>query len=88
MDDIRSEIHSLKSFSVVHVKRKANSVTHVLAKKAVFYVRDSIWSEETPPPKKIMFLSLSFSKTSLVILCELLEYCYKPNFYFIIISPY
>jgi ribonuclease HI len=49
-DDIRSVLHSLRSFRIIHVKREANSAAHVLAKTAVFYVRDSIWLEETPPP--------------------------------------
>jgi hypothetical protein len=49
-NDIRSVLYSLKSFRVIHVKREANSAAHVLAKAAVFYVRDSIWLEETPPP--------------------------------------
>jgi hypothetical protein len=41
-DDIRSELHSLRSFRVVHVKREANYAAHVLAKTVVFHVRDSI----------------------------------------------
>jgi hypothetical protein len=49
-DDIRSVLYSLRSFRVIHVKREANFVAHMLAKAAVFYVSDSIWLEETPPP--------------------------------------
>jgi ribonuclease HI len=49
-DGIRSVLHSPRSFRVIHVKREANSAAHILVKAAVFYVRNSIWLEETPPP--------------------------------------
>ncbi|XP_062147888.1 uncharacterized protein LOC133856866 [Alnus glutinosa] len=49
-DDIRLIRHSLRFFRVIHVKREAISAAYVLTKATVFFVRDSIWLEETPPP--------------------------------------
>lgn len=46
-EGIKSELKSLRSFSVIHVKREINSTAHVLAKAAVLHVRDTIWLEET-----------------------------------------
>jgi hypothetical protein len=46
---IKSELKSLCSFRVIHVKREVNFDAYVLAKASVFHVRDSIWLKETPP---------------------------------------
>jgi len=41
-EGIKSEFKSLRSCSVIHVKMEANCTAHILAKVAVFHVRDSI----------------------------------------------
>jgi hypothetical protein len=41
-EGIKLELNSLRSFRVIHVKRKANFVVHVLIKTTVFHVKDSI----------------------------------------------
>jgi hypothetical protein len=48
IERIKKEAMSLRSFSVVHTRRKANSAVHALAKAASAKVTDSIWLEETP----------------------------------------
>jgi hypothetical protein len=47
--DIRSKLHSLRSFHVLHVKMEANSAALAIAMAAAFHVRDSTWLEEAPP---------------------------------------
>lgn len=39
IEGIKSELKSLRPFSVIHVKRETNFAAHVLAKATVLYVR-------------------------------------------------
>lgn len=49
IDGIKTELSSLRSYNVVYVRRRANFVTHILAKAAITQVIESIWLEEIPP---------------------------------------
>jgi hypothetical protein len=46
MEDIRSNLGSLRSFNVVHVKMEANLAAHGLACEATTRVVDTTWLKE------------------------------------------
>ncbi len=56
------EVGSLQWFSFSHVKRKANEVAHVLARKAKDIVDSFLWTQFMPPNVIHVLLKDSFSQ--------------------------
>uniref|UniRef100_A0A2N9I0P4 Reverse transcriptase domain-containing protein n=1 Tax=Fagus sylvatica TaxID=28930 RepID=A0A2N9I0P4_FAGSY len=62
ISDTQAEVGSLQWFSFSHVKRKANKVAHVLARKAKDIVDSFLWTQFMPPDVTHVLLKDSFSQ--------------------------
>lgn len=49
LEDIAASFTFFHSVNVVHVRREANKVAHVLAKCAITQMLDKVWKEDYPP---------------------------------------
>jgi hypothetical protein len=48
VDGIKFKLQQLRSWSIEHVKRDANTIAHTIAKEAISCVIDRVWVEEIP----------------------------------------